>query len=187
MGLEREYFESNMTEDERMLDAFLSHAMQTEVPNGLSERVWQASRASIGSTQIESQLEQAYDQQTPTGLEDRVFSSTLDSLPQVTPTIVGRVGTVARWQQVAIAAGLILTTLIAIRFGLPQHAVVSHNSTVAFALLSVEEESFLLDDFEMGEYDYLAGTRELAFADVADSFNSVRQDMELWQYGLLND
>ena len=54
-------------------------------------------------------------------------------------------------------------------------------------MLSFEEEALLLEDLNLSEYAYLADTRELAFADVADSFNNMRADIELWQLGLLTE
>jgi len=195
MGHEQEKFELNMTSDERTLDNLLSDALAhyTDVPDGLSARVWQASRKSIGAIQMEAQLNRAYEQRVPPGLLERVFDSSAPALHQPalhqieSPPIIARIGVIARWQQIAIAASLLLTTLIAIRFGLPQQSEIPTHTLAASWELSVEEEGLLLDDFEMSEYAYLANTRELAFADVADSFDSVRRDIELWQYGLLTD
>jgi len=192
MGHEQEKFELNMTSDERALDTLLSDALHMDVPDGLSARVWQASQESIGATQMDAQLNRAYEQRVSPGFTERVFDSSAPALHQPelqieSPAIIARIGVTIRWQQVAIAASLLLTTLIAIRFSLPQQSEIPTRTLAASWELSVEEEGLLLDDFEMSEYAYLADTRELAFADVADSFNSVRRDIELWQYGLLTD
>ena len=50
-----------------------------------------------------------------------------------------------------------------------------------------DDNSYLLDNVELGDYTYLTeiDSKEFAYADLAISFNSVRDDIELWQSGLL--
>ena len=62
-----------------------------------------------------------------------------------------------------------------------------YEQIAASEVLTVEEEGLLLADLNLGEYAYLADTRELAFADVAMDFDMLRDDLELWQYGLLQE
>ena len=88
-----------------------------------------------------------------------------------------------------MAACIVLAVLAAVRFG-AQPKLQHERIAVAVAtveVLSVEEEGLLLEDLDLTEFDYLASTRELAFADVALSMNSLRNDLELWQYGLLTE
>ena len=187
------HIEPEMAPEDIALDAALSNALQVTPPEGLHARVLQASRhALVSDSNLERTLDQAFTTSTPEGLSQRVFASSVDSLcnkQEETPAVIARIGQFSqgsRWQQIAVAASIVLTTMIAIRFGMPTQPQL-HDSVATHAELSVEEEGLLLDDFELSEFAYLADTRELAFADIADSFNSVRQDIELWQYGLLTE
>ena len=84
--------------------------------------------------------------------------------------------------------------LVAIRFGTqltppatPTQFQPSQLEVASNDVLSAEDEELLFEDLNLSDYAYLTDTRELAFADVAIGLNSMRSDIELWQYGLLTD
>ena len=93
--------------------------------------------------------------------------------------------------KVALAACVAFAILVAIRFGTqsqtPAHLQPSQLEIASSNVLSAEDEELLFEDLNLSEYAYLTDTRELAFADVAIGLNSMRSDIELWQYGLLTD
>ncbi len=187
MEREKRQFERDLTPEERKIDDLLADAMQVPVPEGLADRIATASKDAL----LEGQLDVALKVQIPTGLSKRVFAASMSSLHE-TPTVIGRVGHMVLWRQVAMAACVVFAVLVAIRFGTQSskqqtQPLVERNSVAVLdaEVLSVEEEGLLLEDLDLTEFDYLAGTRELAFADVAESMNSLRNDLELWQYGLL--
>jgi hypothetical protein len=194
MKYENGHFEQeqnpDFTPEELQLEGLLSDAMQVRSPAGLSNRVADASIDAL----IEGQLDNAMSVAAPKGLCERIYSSSVASL-QERPAVVGRIGISVIWRQVAMAACVVFAVLVGIRFGVQsslQQGQSTDRSSVAIAstdveVLSVEEEGLLLEDLNLTEFDYLAGTRELAFADVAQSMNSLRNDIELWQYGLLTE
>ena len=194
MNYENGHFEQeqnlDFTHEELQLEGLLSDSLGVNSPSGLSNRIADASIDAL----IEGQLDKAMSVTAPEGLCERVYSASIPSL-QEQPAVVGRIGVSIVWRQVAMAACVVFAVLLGIRFGLQslqQQGQPIDRSSVAVAspfveVLSVEEEGLLLEDLNLTEFDYLAGTRELAFADVAQSMNSLRNDIELWQYGLLTE
>ncbi len=184
MERENNQFERDLTPEERQIDAQLVDAMKVTPPAGLAGRIAAASKDAL----LEGQLDVALNVQVPEGLSQRVFDASVGSLHE-TPAVIGRVGHTVVWRKVALAACLVFAALVAIRFGIQtsQQQPFEPNlvAVVDVEVLSVEEEGLLLEDLDLTEFDYLSGTRELAFADVAESMNSLRNDLELWQYGLL--
>jgi hypothetical protein len=181
MEHEKRQFEQDVSPEEQQLDGLLFDAMKVTPPTGLASRITTASMGSL----LEGQLDGALSFHIPEGLSERVFAASVSSLHEA-PEVIGRVGHTVLWRQVAMAACVVFAVLVAIRFGvqpIERNMVAITNSEV----LSVEEEGLLLEDLDLMEFDYLAGTRELAFADVAESMNSLRNDLELWQYGLLTE
>jgi hypothetical protein len=190
MEHEKRQFEQDLAPQERVIEGLLGEAMKISSPVGLSSRIVAASTDDL----LEGQLAVALASTSPEGLSDRIFTGSVSSLPE-TPAVSGRVGFTVAWRKVAMAACIVFAVLVAIRFGTQpqqpqQHERIAVAVAVAVAVatvevLSVEEEGLLLEDLDLTEFDYLATTRELAFADVAQSMNSLRNDLELWQYGLL--
>ena len=189
MEHEKRQFEQDLAPQERVIEGLLGEAMKISSPAGLSSRIVAASTDDL----LEGQLAVALASTSPEGLSDRIFTGSVSSLPD-TPAVIGRVGFTVAWRQVAMAACVVFAVLVATRFGTqpqqPQQPQQHERNAVAVAsveVLSVEEEGLLLEDLDLTEFDYLATTRELAFADVALSMNSLRNDLELWQYGLLTE
>ncbi|MBC8201663.1 MAG: hypothetical protein H8E86_06400 [Planctomycetes bacterium] len=183
MEHEKRQFEEDLSPQEREIDGLLIEAMQISPPAGLSNRIAAASTDAL----LEGQLAVALAPTAPEGLSNRVFTASVSSL-QGTPAVIGRVGLTTTWRQVAMAACVVFAVLVAIRFGAqPQQQERNAVAIAVVEVLSVEEEGLLLEDLDLTEFDYLASTRELAFADVALSMNSLRNDLELWQYGLLTE
>jgi len=182
MEHDQKQFEQDLAPQEREIEGLLGEAMNISPPAGLSSRIAAASTDAL----LEGQLAVALVSTPPEGLSDRVFTASVTSLHE-TPAVIGRVDLTVAWRQVAMAACVVFAVLVAVRFGAqPQHEqIVVAVATVE--VLSVEEEGLLLEDLDLTEFDYLASTRELAFADVALSMNSLRNDLELWQYGLLTE
>ncbi len=165
------------------IETLLSAAMKVSLPTGLSSRIAAASTGAL----LEGQLAVALAPTAPEGLSDRVFTASVSSLHEI-PAVIGRVGLSVAWRQVAMAACVVFAVLVAIRFGTqPQQQERNVVAVATVEVLSVEEEGLLLEDLDLTEFDYLASTRELAFADVALSLNGLRNDLELWQYGLLTE
>ena len=184
MEHDQKQFEQDLAPQEREIEGLLGEAMKISPPAGLSSRVAAASNDAL----LEGQLAVALVSTPPEGLSDRVFTASVASLHE-TPAVIGRVGFTVAWRQVAMAACIVLAVLVAVRFG-AQPKLQHERIAVAVAtveVLSVEEEGLLLEDLDLTEFEYLASTRELAFADVALSMNSLRNDLELWQYGLLTE
>ena len=184
MEHDQKQFEQDLAPQEREIEGLLGEAMNISPPAGLSSRIAAASTDAL----LEGQLAVALVSTPPEGLSDRVFTASVTSLHE-TPAVIGRVDLTVAWRQVAMAACVVFAVLVAVRFGAqpqPQHEqIVVAVATVE--VLSVEEEGLLLEDLDLTEFEYLASTRELAFADVALSMNSLRNDLELWQYGLLTE
>ncbi|MAI66430.1 MAG: hypothetical protein CMJ26_00965 [Phycisphaerae bacterium] len=180
MKHENQQFYSKLTNEERQVESLLSEAMHIDAPSGLASRVAAASVDAL----LEGQLDQALKVHAPKNLTDNVFAASVSSLQQPRE-IIGRITHTVMWRQVALAACVVFAVLVAIRFGAVQQST-SPNKVVA-QVLTVEEEGLLLEDLQLEEYDYLSGTRELAYAEVAESLNSLRNDVELWQYGLLTE
>mgnify|MGYP006424697355 CR=1 FL=1 len=189
MERENRQFEQDLSAEERQIDDLLFDAMYEPVPEGLSDRIATASTNAL----LEGQLDVALKVHISAELSQRVFAASVSSL-QDSPAVIGRVGHTVVWRQVAMAACVIFAVLVAIRFGTQSSQQQSQpfvDRTLVAVLdtdiLSVEEEGLLLEDLDLTEFDYLSDTRELAFADVAESMNSLRNDLELWQYGLLGE
>jgi hypothetical protein len=186
MDYEHRQFEQGLSPEELRIEALLADAMLVTPPTGLSARIAHASADAL----LEGQLDDALSFHTPEGLSERIFTASVSSL-QETPAVIGRVGHTVLWRQLAMAACVIFAVLVAIRFSTqtPQKQMqpTERFSVATTEVLSVEEEGLLLEDLDLTEYEYLANTRELAFADIALSMNSLRNDLELWQYGLLTE
>ncbi len=183
MEHENNQFEQNLNQEERAIDLLLRNAMHIPIPDGLADRIAGASVHPL----LEGQLDNALSIETPEGLASRIFVASVSSLeePEV---IVGRIGQTVVWRQVAMAACVLFAVLIAVRFGNYASQVRSTGHVVAATdVLTVEEEGLLFEDLQLEEFDYLSGTRELAYAEVVESLNSLRNDVELWQYGLLTE
>jgi glycosyltransferase A (GT-A) superfamily protein (DUF2064 family) len=189
MEHEKRQFEQDLAPQEREIERLLGEAMKISPPAGLSSRIAAASTDAL----LEGQLAVALVTTAPDGLSNRVFKASVSSLHE-TPAVIGRIGFSATWRKLALAACVVFAVFVAVRFWAqpqPQPQTQPHERiAVAVAtveVLSVEEEGLLLEDLDLAEFDYLATTRELAFADVALSMNSLRNDLELWQYGLLTE
>jgi hypothetical protein len=195
MEHENQHSEPELTPEERRLEQLLPEAVGVTPPTGLSDRVEQASIGAISGAdnlQFEHQLDEACSYRCPIDLSTSVFAASVASLHGVaTPDsepVLARIGTPVQWRQVALAACLTFAALISIRIGVTNSQNTHIVSPIASnSVLSFEEEALLLEDLNLSEYAYLADTRELAFADVADSFNNMRADIELWQLGLLTE
>lgn len=188
MDQENGHFE-DMTDEERQLSDLLDIAMKVTAPRGLSERVAEQSIHSLQG-KLHKQLDVACAVHQRDGLASRCFEASVTSL-QVEDdrdSVIAHIDSRAKWHEVALAACLVFAALVAIRFGMQTQPEMTAEKVVASNNdLSVEELELLLEDSNLGEYTYLADTRELAFADVSESFNLLRDDLELWQYGLLSE
>jgi anti-sigma-K factor RskA len=191
MEHEKRQFEQDLAPQEREIEGLLGEAMKISPPAGLSSRIAAASTDAL----LEGQLAAALVTTAPDGLSNRVFTASVSALHE-TPAVIGRVGFSATWRKLALAACVVFAVFVAVRFWAqpqtqPQPQSQPHERMVVAVatdeVLSVEEEGLLLEDLDLTEFDYLASTRELAFADVALSMNSLRNDLELWQYGLLTE
>ena len=183
MEHEKRQFEQDLAPQEREIEGLLGEAMKISPPAGLSSRIAAASTDAL----LEGQLAVALVTTAPDGLSNRVFKASVSSLHE-TPAVIGRIGFSATWRKLALAACVVFAVFVAVRFWAqpqPHERIAVAVATVE--VLSVEEEGLLLEDLDLAEFDYLASTRELAFADVALSMNSLRNDLELWQYGLLTE
>jgi len=185
MEHEKRQFEQDLAPQEREIERLLGEAMKISPPAGLSSRIAAASTDAL----LEGQLAAALVTTAPDGLSNRVFKASVSSLHE-TPAVIGRIGFSATWRKLALAACVVFAVFVAVRFWAQPQPQPHERIAVAVAtveVLSVEEEGLLLEDLDLTEFDYLATTRELAFADVALSMNSLRNDLELWQYGLLTE
>jgi glycosyltransferase A (GT-A) superfamily protein (DUF2064 family) len=187
MEHEKRQFEQDLAPQEREIERLLGEAMKISPPAGLSSRIAAASTDAL----LEGQLAVALVTTAPDGLSNRVFKASVSSLHE-TPAVIGRIGFSATWRKLALAACVVFAVFVAVRFWAQPQPQPQPHERIAVAVatvevLSVEEEGLLLEDLDLAEFDYLATTRELAFADVALSMNSLRNDLELWQYGLLTE
>ncbi len=188
--------ESDWTPEERMLDASLSKAMQSPSPQGLEASVFSASRLHLAKQnvssdeELEALLQSAYATQVDESIANRVFNASVSSLPLSQSKVIATIGTTSKWGQLAAAACLLLTTVIAIRFGMVERVEPANpeNHFESFASVSIEDnEGYLLDELQLEDYSLISDTQELAYADIASSFNSLRDDIALWQSGLLTE
>ena len=195
MENENLHSEPELTPQERRLEQLLTEAVGVTPPAGLSDRVEQASIGAISGAddlQFEQQLDEACSYRCPVELSASVYATSVASLhgaatPDSEP-VLARIGTPVQWRQVALAACLTFAALISIRIGVTNSQNTNVISTIALnSVPSSEEEAWALEEYDLSEYPYIADTRELAFADVADSFSSMRADIELWRLGLLSE
>ena len=166
------------------LETMLYAATHVDVPVGLSDRVMAASLPIVEeNSNVGMLLAKATKVEIPVGLADRVMSASIQKLYGESP-VIGRIGFTLKMQRLAIAACIIFGVLVAIQMDTTKSTkiIVQHNQ-----LLSVEEEGFLLEDLDLGDYTYLADARELNFTELSSELNGLRQDLELWQYGLLTE
>jgi hypothetical protein len=182
MEHEKHTFEESLTPEERRIDVLLHASMHVESPAGLVDRVASASMDAL----LEGQLEQALAVDVPSRLASNVFDVSVNALPQP-KEVIGQIAPSVPWRKLAMAACVVFAVVVALRFGTNQQPDVKMLPIVVAEALSVEEEGLLLEDLQLEEYDYLSGTRELAYAEVADSLSSLRNDIELWHYGLLTE
>ena len=192
--------ESYWTPEERMLDASLSEAMQPSRPQGLEANVFSASRLHLtkqdvhqieqSNETIEALLSTAYSLEVDESISSRVFNASVSSLPHSQPAVIATIGSPSNWRQLAAAACLLITTVIAIRFGIVERVepVSPENHFASTMPISIEDsEQYLLDELQLEDYSLISDTQELAYADIASSFNSLRDDIVLWQSGLLTE
>jgi len=185
--------ERDLTPEERMLEASLSEAMQPPRPQGLEANVFGASRLHLSKQNkcsddaFEELLHQAYSTTHDHSIAERVFNTSVSSLKLPQSDVIATIGTTSKLRQLAAAACLLLTTVIAIRFGMVERVepVSPENHYVS---VSIEDnERYLLDELQLEDYSLISDTQELAYADIANSFNSLRDDIALWQSGLLTE
>lgn len=189
MDNEERQFEQQLTQQELALDAMLGEAFAPITSAQRVSRIAAASAALLPAsvqsepdTSMDEQLHVALAVDAPSGLADRVWNASAPYL--YGQPVLATIGSSVVWRQAALAACVVFAVLLAIRFSPEQ----STNLQIATSeVLTVEEEGLLLADLNLGEYAYLADTRELAFADVAIDFDMLRDDLELWQYGLLQE
>ena len=120
--------ESYWTPEERMLDSSLSEAMQPSRPQGLEASVFSASRLYLtkegdhqikeSNEAIEALLSKAYALQVDESISSRVFNASASSLPHSQTVVIATIGSPSNWRQLAAAACLVITTVIAIQFGI---------------------------------------------------------------------
>ena len=194
MERKNRHSEPELTPEERRLEQLLPEAMGVTLPAGLADRIEQASVGAIsGATdlQLGQQLDEACSYNCPNDLSASVYAASVASLHGIAndaELVLARIGSPVQWRQVALAACLTFAALVSIRIGVTNSQNTHSFSTISSnSVLSFEEEALLLEDLNLSEYAYLTNTRELAFADVAESFNSMRADIELWQLGLLTE
>jgi hypothetical protein len=193
MEHENQHSEPELTPEERRLEQLLPEAVGVTPPTGLSDRVEQASIGAIlgaDNLQFEHQLDEACSYRCPVELSASVYAASVASLHGAATSdsepVLARIGTPVQWRQVALAACLTFAALISIRIGVINSQNTNVISTIALnSVPSSEAEAWALEEYNLSEYDFPTGTSELAFADVADSFSSMRADIELWQLGLL--
>jgi hypothetical protein len=189
MERKNRHSEPELTPEERRLEQLLPEAMGVTPPVGLADRIEQASVGAIsGATdlQLEQQLDEACSYRCPVDLSASVYATSVASLHGAATSdsepVLAHIGSPVQWRQVALAACLTFAALISIRIGITNSQNTHVISTIPLnSMQSLEEQALLLEN----EPAYLTDTRELAFADVADSFSNMRTDIELWQLGLL--
>jgi hypothetical protein len=191
MDNEERQFESEMSSQERQIDALLGDALAVPTPEGFADRIAIASQDQLAQAcdqVLEQQLDGAFATSVPEGLATRVYAASIHDLHNEQPVVIARIDRRVVWREVALAASILFAVFIAIRFGPEQQNELSPQPYIASnAVLSIEDEELLLEDLNLSEYAYLTDTRELAFADVAIGLENLRNDIELWQYGLLTD
>jgi anti-sigma-K factor RskA len=191
MEHEERQFEREMTSQDRLLHEQLSDAMAVSPPEGLSDRITAASQSQLleaCDVALEQQLDDAFTVAVPIGLASRVYDASVDELCVDHKNVLAQIHASVVWRQAALAACVAFAVLIAVRFGhQPVEAPHLQPPLVSNAILSVEDVELLFEDLHLSEYAYLADTRELEFADIAAELNSLRDDIELWQYGLLTE
>jgi len=191
MDNEERQFESEMSSQERQIDALLGDALSVPTPEGFADRIAVASQDRLTEAcdqVLEQQLDGAFATSVPEGLATRVYAASIHDLHNEQPDVIARIDRRVVWREVALAASILFAVFIAIRFGPEQQNELSPQPYIASnAVLSIEDEELLLEDLNLSEYAYLTDTRELAFADVAIGLENLRNDIELWQYGLLTD
>lgn len=191
MEHEERQFEQEMSSQERQLENMLSEALVSPSPEGLSERIVSASLPALveaSDEALEQQLAVALTTSSPSGLSDRIYDASISHLDRHVDPVVARIGPLEIWRQVALAASVVFAVFLAYQIApeasnqpAVEHLVVSNT------VLSIEDEELLFEDLNLSDYAYLADTRELAFADVAVDLAGLRNDIELWQYGLLSE
>jgi hypothetical protein len=190
MEHEERQFEREMSPEESRIESMLTHAFATQTPEGLKERVANASQPKLLEAcdeALERQLTQAFATTSPDGLADRVYATSVANLGEQHP-VVAHIGRFEVWRQVALAASVVIAVFIAYQIAPQNNNQPNEEPLVAnYAVLSIEDEELLFEDLNLSEYAYLADTRELAFADVAVGLAGLRDDIELWQYGLLSE
>jgi hypothetical protein len=167
----------------------LEEATCVDTPAGLADCVMVASVSMLGSPEFQNALSSVSKVKTPLGLEDRVMAASLLELKGESP-VIGRIGFTVKMQRLALAACVVFAVLVAIQMENSTPRVVTTVTNTAMQeshLLSPEEEGYLLDDLNLGDYAYIANARELSFAEVSFELNGLREDLELWQYGLLTE
>jgi hypothetical protein len=170
------------------LEELISVALQLGVPAGLSDRIMAASAPLVSQTsELDDLLVEATKVKMPIGLADRVMRASLADLHGESPAI-GHIGFAIKMQRLALAACVVFAVLVAIRMGVHSTPhITTHVVLHESQLLSPEEEGYLLDDLNLGEYAYLADARNLSFTELSSELNGLHQDLELWQYGLLTE
>lgn len=191
MDNEERQFESEMSSQERQIDTLLGDALAVPTPEGFADRIAIASQDQLAQAcdqVLEQQLDGAFATSVPEGLATRVYAASIHDLHNEQPDVIARIDRRVVWREVALAASILFAVFIAIRFGPEQQNELSPQPYIASnAVLSIEDEELLFEDLNLSEYAYLTDTRELAFADVAIGLENLRNDIELWQYGLLTD
>ena len=192
MDYEERQFEQNLTPEERELNAMLSQAFTpSNAPEDFISRIAAGSVSNLPvdiqgalDVALEQKLDRAFSVHTPDDLTNRVFAASVNELGG--QPVIATINKSVIWRQVALAACVVFAVFVALRFSSTKNDL-QPLQVATNEVLSTEEENLLLADLNLSEYAYLADTRELAFADVAMDVNMLRDDLELWQYGLLQD
>lgn len=133
---------------------------------------------------LDALVGQALASQSPPGLSQRVGRASAPFLAAAPEPVILRLDRRVAVRRLALAACVGLAALVAVRVAVTPVPL----PTLSVAgVLSVEAESQLLEDLDLGQYAYLAETRDLAFVDLAVDLDAIRADLELWQYGLLTE
>lgn len=190
MEHEERQFEQEMSAQERQIQSMLSDALMVPSPEGLSKRVAAASQPHLLQAcdeALEQRLSTVFAQASPSGLSDRVYEASVSHL-HGDDAVIAHIGPLEIWRQLALAASVVFAVFLAYQIAPNSSNQSEVESLVASnTVLSTEDEELLFEDLNLSEYAYLADTRELAFADVAVDLAGLRNDIELWQYGLLSE
>ena len=184
--------EPEWTDEDSVVDALLKQLYgDASIPEHLAEQVWTQSCPHLSNSMfdLEDQIKEAFTSSSSGALSEQIFAASVQSLPKNEEPVLARICSANYFRQIAIAATLILSTVIAMQFDTfnsQEPAVLKFNESYAGISLT-DDNSYLLDSVELGDYAYLTeiDSREFAYVDLAVSFNSVRDDIELWQSGLL--